>query len=192
MDSRRTLTSRACLRLLLGAYLACPATEITLAATLGGKPILGGPAMPDRIEFNVSHSDEWVLLGFSRGLPLGVDVERRRELEFDDLVKGFFSPREREQWTRLGPAQRPDAFFAAWTRKEAYLKALGVGLARSLDSFAVAFDAASAPALLWCADDALAPQRWRIVAVDLAPGYAAALAVDSSAESLQTFTFQYT
>jgi len=190
VDARRTLTSRACLRLLLGMYLGRPPLQIALETTPEGKPSLSGPPAPGKIEFNVSHSAEWVLLGFSRGLSLGVDVECRRELEFDDLVTGFFSPIERNAWAALPLTSRFEAFFAAWTQKEAYMKALGVGFAKALDSFAVTLEAGSDGGLVWCADDPQAPQRWRIFSVDPAPGYAGALAVASSARGLQTFTFQ--
>ena len=189
-DARRTLTSRACLRLLLGLYLGRSPLQIALAATPEGKPVLRGPPAPDKIEFNVSHSAKWVVLGFTRGLSLGVDVECRRELEFDDLVTGHFSPLERNAWAALPLPRRFEAFFAAWTRKEAYLKALGVGFAKALDSFAVTLAAGSDARLVWCADDPQAPHRWRIISIDPAPGYAGALAVASSAQGLQTFTFQ--
>lgn len=189
MDARRTLTSRACLRRLLSAYLSFPPGEIALSATPSGKPSLAGPAAPGRIEFNVSHSGEWVLLGFSRGLALGVDVEEQRDLEFDDLVKGFFSPAERTAWAAIPAAIRREAFFATWTRKEAYLKAWGVGLAKSLDSFTVTVGLSPEAQVLWCADTAQAPQQWRLVPLDLGAGYAAALAVESGARTLRAWTF---
>ena len=189
LDARRTLTSRACLRLLLGMYVGRSPCQIALEATPEGKPILGGQATPDRIEFNVSHSAEWVMLGFSRGPALGLDVECHREIEFDDLVTGFFSPIERKAWASLPSTNRCEAFFTAWTRKEAYLKALGVGLAKSLDSFSVTLEAGSDGRLVWCADNPRAPQTWRFISIDPAPGYAGALALDNSAKTLHTFSF---
>jgi len=189
VDARRTLTSRACLRLLLGMYVGLPPEQIALEATPEGKPILRGQGEPDRIEFNVSHSAEWVMLGFSRGPALGLDVECHRELEFDNLVTGFFSPIERKAWASLPLTNRCEAFFAAWTRKEAYLKALGVGLAKSLDSFSVTLEAGSSGNLVWCADHPRAPQTWRFVSNDPAPGYAGALALDYSSKTLRTFSF---
>jgi len=132
---------------------------------------------------------EWVILGFSRGPALGLDVECHRELEFDDLVTGFFSPIERKAWASLPLTNRCEAFFAAWTRKEAYLKALGVGLAKSLDSFSVSLGAGSSGKLVWCADHPRAPQTWHFVSIDPAPGYAGALALDYSSKTLRTFSF---
>lgn len=191
IDGRRTLTSRACLRILLGGYLGVPPHEIALAAGAGGKPALAGPAASGQLEFNVSHSGEWVLLGFSRGLAVGVDVEHHRELEFDDLVKGFFSPAERAAWAALPPDGRREAFFATWTRKEAYLKALGVGLAKSLDSFTVTVGASTTPQLVWCADASHASEHWSIASVTPAPEYSAAVAVGSAVRCVRSFTFPH-
>lgn len=189
LDARRVLTSRASLRLLLGGYLDVPPASVSIAAAANGKPHLATRPAASPLEFNVSHSGDWVVLAFARGLPLGVDVECHRELEFTALVNGFFSPQERESWSRLPAAEHTQAFFSAWTRKEAYLKGLGLGLFKSLDSFSVAFGGDPAPELIWCASDASAPQRWRIASIDLAPGYSCALAVASAATALHTFTF---
>src|ERR1700691_4039903 len=70
-DARRAVAARGALRLLLGAYLGIPAREVLLAAEPGGKPILAGPPERSRIEFNLSHSGDWVLLAFGRGGRVG-------------------------------------------------------------------------------------------------------------------------
>ena len=190
LDARRTLTSRACLRLLLGSYLEVPPAAVALASNANGKPRLADPPEAATLEFNVSHSGDWVVLAFARGLPLGVDVECHRELEFGELVNSFFSAQERETWSTVPAAEHTRAFFSAWTRKEAYLKALGLGLSKPLDSFAITFDFDAAAQLEWCATDPSAAQRWRIVSVDIAPGYACALAVESAVTAIHTFTFE--
>ena len=191
VDARRSLTSRACLRLLLGHYLGLPPLRIVLGTTAEGKPTLVGPVGPDSIEFNLSHSAEWIVVGFSRGSPLGIDIEHCRDLDFDELVAGFFSPIERKAWTAVPSIGRREAFFAAWTRKEAYLKALGVGFSKPLDSFAVTFEAGAGGKLVWCSDNPHAPQNWRIVSINPAFSYTGALALDSSIHRLKTFTFAY-
>ena len=191
VDARRSLTSRACLRILLAHYLGCSPLQIIIGAAPNGKPVLGGANEQHPIEFNLSHSSNWIVLGFSRALPLGIDIECLRELEFDDLVTGFFSPIERTAWAALPAANRRETFFTAWTRKEAYLKGLGVGLAKSLDSFAVTMEPAAGGEVVWCADNPQAAKCWRILSLDPAPGYAGAVAVDFSVQRLLTFTFQY-
>lgn len=189
LDARRTLTSRACLRLLLGSYLDVPPASVAFTANATSKPQIATPFAASPLEFNVSHSGDWVVLAFARGLPLGIDVEEHRELEFSEIVNAFFSPPEREIWSTVPLPDHTSAFFSAWTRKEAYLKALGLGLFKALDSFSVAFGPDPSSGLVWCASDASAPQRWRIASIDLAPSYSCALAVGSAASALQTFTF---
>jgi 4'-phosphopantetheinyl transferase len=189
LDARRTLTSRACLRLLLARYLAVRPDAIAFTANATGKPRIAAPAVAPTLEFNVSHSGAWVVFAFARGLPLGVDVECHRELEFSELVNSFFSPEERATWATIPSADHLGAFFSAWTRKEAYLKAIGVGLSKSLDSFTIAFDSGPTSELIWCASDASAPQRWVIASIDLAPDHACALAVPSAVTALHAFTF---
>lgn len=191
-DRQRTLTSRACLRLLLSGYLGAPPGALVFVASAHGKPRLAAPSPTPPLEFNVSHSGEWVILGFARGMTLGVDVECHRELEFNQLVTAFFSPLERAAWAALPRGAQPGAFFAAWTRKEAYLKALGLGLSKPIDSFAVAFEPCATPALIWCSSDPAAPQHWILAAPDLTPGYSCAVATPASATRLHTFTLQPT
>lgn len=193
VDARRTLASRACLRLLLGRYLAVPPASVVFAANATGKPHLASPVgAPPRLEFNVSHSGDWVVFAFAHALPLGIDVERHRELEFSALVNSCFSPQERESWTKLPASDHARAFFSAWTRKEACLKGLGLGLHQSLDSFSVAIDSVATAELVWCAGDVTGAQPWLVVPVDLAPGYSCALAVAPTATSIHTFTLDAT
>lgn len=191
LDARRTVASRACLRLLLGRYLDVPPSSIAFATTAHGKPQLAAPPTAPQFELNVSHSGNWVVIGFARGLPLGVDVECHRELEFSELVNSFFSPQEREAWSRVPASEPASAFFSAWTRKESYLKALGLGLSKSLDSFSVEFGPDPSSDLVSDASDPSTPQHWRIASVDLASGYSCAVAIGSSARALHTFTFDF-
>lgn len=189
LDARRTLTSRACLRLLIGHYLRVPPDAIAFTANATGKPHIAAPSLSPTLEFNVSHSGDWVVLAFARGLPVGVDVECHRELEFSELVNSFFSPHERATWATLPPADHTRAFFSAWTKKEAYLKALGLGLSMALDSFSVSLDSGATSELVGCASDGSVARQWHITPVDLAPDYACALAIESTATALHTFTF---
>ena len=190
-DVQRELTSRACLRQLLGHYLDRPPSSIAFALEPDGKPFLAHTSAGERLEFNVSHAGDWALLAFGHGLRVGVDIEPWSELEFDQLVRGFFSPVEKDAWAQLRAEEKRAAFFAAWTRKEAYLKALGTGLAKPLDSFAVRFTPRDSPAeLLWCADDPRAPERWSMTAFTPAPGYSGALAVETAVTHVVRLTFR--
>ncbi len=189
-DRRREWVSRAGARWLLAGYTGVPAAELAFATEQRGKPVLVTPPEGgERIEFNSSHSGDWVLLAFARGHAVGVDVEGRRELEHDDLVRNFFAPLEQAQWQRIDPAARPGAFFDAWTRKEAYLKALGVGLMKPLASFAVQFEPGTSPALLTC-DEAAAVADWRFFDVSPEVGYHGALVAPVAVRRVRTFTLR--
>jgi 4'-phosphopantetheinyl transferase len=186
-DAKREAVSRGALRLLLGAYLGRPPGGVAFAAEAQGKPVLAGAPAGERIEFNVSHSGEWAVLAFARGRRLGIDVERWREIDAEQILRDFFRPEEAEEWRRHPEPERPAAFFGAWTLKEAYLKALGVGLARPMQSFRVRAGPGPA-ALVWCAEDAHAPERWSLARLDLAPGYSAALAAENEISGVASFT----
>jgi 4'-phosphopantetheinyl transferase len=92
------------------------------------------------------------------------------------LAVRFFSPRERAALAVLAPGVRARAFFDVWTRKEAYVKARGLGLAMPLDSFDVAAAPAATDALLATRPDSGDAARWTVRDLAAPPGYAAALA----------------
>ncbi|MBT5902114.1 MAG: 4'-phosphopantetheinyl transferase superfamily protein [Opitutaceae bacterium] len=190
-DADREAVARVGLRVLLGGYLSQEPREISFAAEMKGKPVLGEShrGVP-RVEFNVSHSGAWVMMAFSPGMPLGIDVEQHREIERDELVSGFFSAPEQASWATISMDHQRQVFFEAWTRKESYLKGLGVGLMKALDSFAVELAPGEEPAILWDREHPQAGTDWRLVAVSPDAGYAATLAVASLQKPrMETFTF---
>jgi 4'-phosphopantetheinyl transferase len=179
-DRRRFACARGVLRRLLAEYLDVEAGELTFSYGAHGKPALSG-RFQRAVTFNVSHSHELALVAIGRDAELGVDVEAVRSMEgADDIASRFFSPREAAQLRSLPVAVRRAAFFACWTRKEAYLKALGSGLARPLDEFDVTF-APGEPAALVVHGDETETARWAIDELLPAPGYTAALVTESHA-----------
>lgn len=188
-DRRRELTNRAVQRLLLAAYTGQVPHAVRFAAEQRGKPVLADVAPAQRIEFNSSHAGDWTVHAFAYAQPIGVDVERWREIERDDLVRQFFAADERAEWALLDSEGREAAFFAGWTRKEAYLKALGVGLMKPLDSFAVTLAPAGPAQVRWCADDPAAASRWRLTPLTVAERYAATVAHSATTTAVRRFTF---
>ena len=123
---RRSVFSRGVLRVMLSRYLPLKAHEIELSRGSRGKPAL---ASPDRLRFNVSHSGDRILLAFARECEIGVDVEHIRDLaDFEAIAHRFFAPGESADLGEMPVGARAEAFFRCWTRKEAYLKAIGDGL----------------------------------------------------------------
>jgi 4'-phosphopantetheinyl transferase len=129
---------RGVLRLLLGEYTSVAARRLELKHSPFGKPYLA--AAPDRpdVTFNLSHSGTWIVLGFGVNRPIGVDLEfRESRTRVTDLAQRFFTPEELSLILAAGEESRYRAFYDIWVQKEAYLKALGTGLGRSLKAFAV-------------------------------------------------------
>jgi 4'-phosphopantetheinyl transferase len=173
-DRRQFSHCRTILRRLLASYLAADPRTLTFAAGVRGKPRLAAPR--DRaLAFNVSHSGGFALIGISRRADLGVDIEAQRPLADRDLIaQQYFSPRECARLASLPPALRTPAFFTCWSRKEAYVKAIGDGLACPLDNFAVTF-APGEPVRIDVPDNA---REWTLEALDAPAGYAAALVTE--------------
>ena len=126
----RYIISRGLLRWLLGNYLDCTPESIPIACTLQGKPYLPASCSTAQLHFNLSHSRDAILFAVRRGEPVGIDVEYMRDsLDFVSLAKRFFSEQEYRDINSLAELKQKNAIYTHWTRKEAYLKATGKGLA---------------------------------------------------------------
>jgi 4'-phosphopantetheinyl transferase len=107
---------------------------IDLVADIYGRPTLAARA--GGLEFNLSHSGDAVLVGVSLHYALGVDIEMVRDVpDFLAIAKRHFAPIEIKELLRLAPEQRCEGFYVTWTRKEAFIKARGLGLSFPLDAF---------------------------------------------------------
>jgi 4'-phosphopantetheinyl transferase len=173
---RRFVVARATLRRLLSGYTGTPADDLVFAYGPQGKPALAG-GRP--LQFNVSHSDELAVYAITCGREVGVDVERLREVAgAERIAERFFSAPEREELRALAPAQRTEGFFTCWTRKEAYVKARGDGLAHPLDAFAVSATPGSPAWLRSTSVDAADVARWSLAGLPLGDGFVGAVAVE--------------
>jgi len=187
-DRRRYACARGVLRSLLGEYLGMKPETVAFKYGAHGKPALDARAV-DAMMFNVSHSEELALFAFARGIDLGVDVEAVRPVsDAEQIATSFFSPREVGRLLALPVALRQEAFFACWTMKEAYLKALGSGLAKPLDAFDVTF-APDEVARLVVLGDEDETRRWRLQALAPATGYKAALVTDGPTTTVRCWAW---
>jgi 4'-phosphopantetheinyl transferase len=185
MDQKRCVIGRGFLRLLLGQILHISAGQLRFECDGFGKPsLIAGQGLP--MQFNISHSGDLVLIAIAKGRAVGVDVERiRTDFDPDSIAARFFSANEYKVLASLSGPGRYQAFFACWTRKEAYLKARGVGLSLPLDRFDVSCLPNEEPRLLATRHDPLEARQWRLRALDLGSDYAAALAAAGSAWKLR-------
>jgi 4'-phosphopantetheinyl transferase len=172
---RRFVTGRAALRALLGARLGCPPRQLHFDYGPAGKPALSGGG---DTRFNLSHSDRYALVAVATGAELGVDIERVRALRDMDLVaERVFSAGEREALGEIAPDRKAEAFFAGWTRKEAYIKARGEGIGL-LGAVEVVLAPGDAPRLIRVAGLPDEAERWSIGAFCPVPGFAAAVCIE--------------
>jgi 4'-phosphopantetheinyl transferase len=164
--SKRSLVSHVALRLVLGEITGTAPERLRFERRCGhcggaghGKPRLAGRS---DLDFSISHSGELALIAVARGRRVGADVERvRPRTDVLAIARGSLSARERRAIEALATDEaRREAFFRCWTRKEAYLKALGVGLAGGLDT------------------DPEQARGWQIRSLPAPPGYMAAVAAE--------------
>ena len=175
---RRFIVRRAALRSILGAYGGVAPGDVAYRPGPWGKLELHEMGACS-VSFNSSHSEDRALIAVTTEHRIGVDIERVRELpEQYDIEHRFFSECEQEELARLRGTERLLGFFLCWTRKEALVKAMGLGLQVPLDSLDVAAVPGEPPAVLRVGLDGDAGQNWSMVQPDAPPGFVAALAVD--------------
>jgi 4'-phosphopantetheinyl transferase len=170
--------ARGTLRRILARCLKSDPAALHFDYNQYGKPSLAGEsATASDLRFNLSHSADLALLAVARGLEVGVDVESI-QLETDrlNLARRFFGPGETAALLALPPEQQVGAFYACWTRKEAYLKARGSGLSESLKSFQVSLEPGQPARLI--STEAGNVDDWSLADLHPWPGFAAALAVE--------------
>lgn len=188
VDRARFTIGRGLARVLLGHCLRRPAELLTFEANGFGKPHLKGETA---INFNVSHSGEIVLLALARGRELGVDVERiRADMATAEIAQRFFSAQECRELASMAEEARGDAFFACWTRKEAYIKAVGNGLSLPLDQFDVAFLPGETPRLVATRHDPAQAVRWTLRNLDPGEGHKGALAAEGADWTLRCWDWR--
>jgi len=179
-DARRFVAGRGLLRHMLGRYLGEEPERIVFTYGATGKPRLAdGGAGPG---FNISHSGSLALLAVGPCDRIGIDIERIRPVEdADQIATRCFSARERTTFSALDAAHRLDGFFNCWTRKEAFVKALGEGLTHALDRFDVSLTPGCPAELLRIDDGTLDAPPWTLDDLRPQAGYVGALAVPGRA-----------
>jgi 4'-phosphopantetheinyl transferase len=139
-DRALFVTGRCLLRCVLANHLGCTPGDLTIVPDPFGKPRLSTPPS-EELDFNVSHSGDYVLVSLAIGRRVGVDIEEvRRGVDTQSIMRELFTPCERAVVAAFNGEAREAAFFRYWTRKEALSKAIGTGLSASLDTLDVRSD----------------------------------------------------
>jgi 4'-phosphopantetheinyl transferase len=178
-DRDRFIVARGRLRQLLAARLDEQPESVEITYGAHGKPALApGIGGPSDLRFNVSHCENLAVYAFASGREIGVDVEAVRAIpDADDIAARFFSRRETAAYLALMPRDRPLGFFNCWTRKEAFIKAIGEGLSHPLDRFDVTLTPVEPARILRVADKPGERCGWALHSFSPAPGFVAAVVV---------------
>ncbi|MBI1372373.1 MAG: 4'-phosphopantetheinyl transferase superfamily protein [Phycisphaera sp.] len=179
-DKRAEFTvTRAALRRVIGVLLDAYPASLAFTYSAMGKPTLDPARLtPDghAVEFNVSHTTGVALIAVAAGRAVGVDVETlRRDADHKALSERFFAPSEAKRIAALPEAERHAAFFRCWTRKEAYVKAHGGGVAGGLDHFQVSLAPGEPAALVATRPDPREAARWWMADLPVEDPYRAAV-----------------
>ena len=186
IHKRRFIVARGILRQLLGNYLQLSPERIEFEYGDRGKPRLATSVAESSLQFNISHSEEYALYGFTHHHLIGVDLEYLREMkDAVKLAERFFSPREFKFLASLTEKQQRKVFFQLWTAKEAYLKAIGTGLTNSLASIDISFDQAGNPNLLSIEGDLGATANWFMYPCVPETNYVATVAIKTQTNGQQ-------
>lgn len=176
---RRFAIARGSVRRLLGEAASRPAETLRFEYGPQGKPSIAREDNPGDIRFNLSHSGDTAVLAIANGREVGVDVERLRDdMSFRKLAKRFFSDAEAETLNDMEGDELRNQFFRIWTAKEAYIKAVGLGLRIPLDQFAFRVGEGARPALTEASHDPTQLSRWRFHQFEPGRGCVATVAVE--------------
>ncbi len=191
-DRTRFISARAQLRRLLGAYLYRDPAELRFVYNEFGRPALADVFAAPGLRFNLSHADNLCLIAVTWDRDIGVDLEATtKPLDVMALAAQFYSTAEVAALRALTPEERRRAFYIVWTQKEAFIKAMGDGLSRPLDSFDVSPQRRARGSLETRPDTALG-RGFTLLQVDPGPGFAAALACEGDVGTLRFWTLAKT
>ena len=175
---RRCVTSRGLLRHMLGRYLGTRPDEVPIRIAEHGKPFVQHP-----LQFSVAHSGDVIAYAFCLGTRVGIDVERiDPAIDMSHLAERVFSDPELHLFRGLEHREKVGVLFAAWTRKEALLKALGEGLTKSMSEIELPVQRVSQPQARLVPSWPDHPMQYLVADVSLRQGYAAALATEGPVE----------
>ncbi len=160
IDRKKSIVSRGILRNLLGKLLKENAKHIKFNYGPYGKPDYSHKA---NIKFNVSHSNDMLVIAFAKDFEIGVDIENiKSNFDVMDIASNFFSKIEINALEEIPPLKQVDAFYRCWTRKESFIKAKAQGLSFPLDAFSVSIDDATKVKLLETQWDIHERDQWSL------------------------------
>ena len=197
-DKNRFVAARGMLREILSFYLGGKPNTIQFQYSLYGKPSLHpyfnehiSPPKSSEIKFNVSHSNAIALFGITKYRQIGIDVEYTKPLpDMDKVAERFFGFQENLKYQQLPKKQKLTGFYHCWTRKEAFIKAIGEGLSYPLDQFEVSFLPNEKPSIMHIKNNKVQGEAWSLKALEPSPGYIGAVTVEGKSLRFIKYEFQ--
>lgn len=183
-DRLCNVVARGVLKKLLYSY--CNANSLDIQYTKYNKPYI---IHDSGICFNLSHSKDCIVIAIAKNIDLGVDIEfLDKNTEHEDVASSFFATEEQKALSELKSLDKALGFYRCWTRKEAFIKALGTGLSFPLDQFVVSLHSNKATLLetKWSNDE---KYQWHLQGFTPNPGYVGAIAI--RAKKVQIVSFEY-
>ncbi|WP_203257044.1 4'-phosphopantetheinyl transferase family protein [Hyunsoonleella ulvae] len=186
-DRKVSIISRGVLRLLLSKYLNTNPSNIKFIYGQYGKPIVTNK---ENITFNVSHSSNKIIIGFTKGYDIGVDVELiKYNFDLVNIAENFFSKSEINLLSKFQPKDYPIGFYRCWTRKESFIKAKSKGLSFPLDSFSVSLDSDSNAEITETKWNNNERHEWFVHSLNLGKTYQVAAAIRGKITNIETIEF---
>jgi len=181
-DRARFVLGRGLLRKCLGHYLHQTPEIIELATTDRGRPFF---PQDETVQFSISHTHDLVAVALTTGARVGIDLEYMQPpSDLPELAKRIFSEDDLQIFQALPDHEAPVAFFRAWTRKEAYLKACGEGIAEGLRQISVSLGPEKTSSVKDDRDESAA-RTWRLLALPVPSDYMGSLACDDADKQLE-------
>lgn len=179
-DRDRYIASRGVLRAILGRYLSQDPSHLLFSYNSYGKPQMDSSREASAIRFNLSHSQALALYAVARTREVGIDIECiTRDVPYEDIVEQFFSSAEKDAFRRIPKDDQREWFFACWTIKEAYVKAVGTGLGEPLDRIEVTLHPGTSTASLKILGEPQQRCRWTAQLLKSVPGYIGAVVAEA-------------
>jgi len=190
-DRQAYLLSRGILRSILAKYICVTPKAINLNYTSHGKPLLDPKQNSLRLHFNVSHTHQCILYAITKNIEIGIDVEYlKHDVDYQGMAKNFFSAYEYQTLIKAKAEQQSALFYQIWTCKEAFIKAIGLGLSYSLADFDVIWQEDQPAKILNIKGAPLEAAQWNLHAFIPVEHYRAVVAIQQPIHKISYY--QYT
>lgn len=182
------VVTRAALRVVLAGYAGVAASDVAFRYSAYGKPYLATPGAKRQLDFSVTHSGAICIIAVAASREIGVDAERvRPRLRAEKVAARLFCGGTAQLLIGLDDHARAGAFSAAWTQREAYAKAVGVGVFRSYDALPFEWPRRDHVQLHEEHRPGALTRVWSVLAFAPEVGYAATLVAEGAIDGVRCF-----